>query len=243
MTITITKRKLAIAIVAVAMLIPATAVATHVFSDVDDTKFYADATKWAKDNKITLGSPAGSDTFKPDDPVTRGESVTFLKRYDDNIVRPADEALEDDIATNTKDISTNRANVATNAVRISTNARNISTNARNTATNTASIAALVKIQGTHIQGTYTVSDVAGPIPELTGDLPGRGTDFVYCASRDIAMSGGVDILTTPGSRMVVEESMKISIGSREGWQISVRNESEGTEGYFNLFVNCLDVTP
>ncbi|RMH78398.1 MAG: hypothetical protein D6683_07640, partial [Actinomyces sp.] len=37
---------------------------------------------------ITTGSPAGSRTFKPEDPVTRGESVTFLKRYDDNIVQP-----------------------------------------------------------------------------------------------------------------------------------------------------------
>ena len=89
MTITITKTRLAIAIVAVAMLIPATAVATHVFVDVADGKFYDPATKWAKDNDITTGSPAGSDTFKPDDPVTRGESVTFLKRYDDNIVQPA----------------------------------------------------------------------------------------------------------------------------------------------------------
>ncbi|RMH78432.1 MAG: hypothetical protein D6683_07615, partial [Actinomyces sp.] len=38
---------------------------------------------------ITTGSPAGSRTFKPEDPVTRGESVTFLKRYDDNVVQPA----------------------------------------------------------------------------------------------------------------------------------------------------------
>ena len=105
MTITITKTRLAIAIVAVAMLIPATAVATHVFVDVADGKFYDPATKWAKDNDITTGSPAGSDTFKPDDPVTRGESVTFLKRYDDNIVQPAHTALESGIATNTADIA------------------------------------------------------------------------------------------------------------------------------------------
>ena len=43
----------------------------------------------SKDNNITTGSPAGSKTFKPDDPVTRGESVTFLNRYDTNVVQPA----------------------------------------------------------------------------------------------------------------------------------------------------------
>jgi hypothetical protein len=34
--------------------------------------------------------------FAPEDNVTRGESVTFLKRYNDNIVEPALDALEAD---------------------------------------------------------------------------------------------------------------------------------------------------
>jgi len=58
-------------------------------NDVVDTKFCAAPAEWAKTNGITTGSPAGSHTFKPDDPVSRGESVTFLKRYNDNIVQPA----------------------------------------------------------------------------------------------------------------------------------------------------------
>ena len=49
MTITLTKSKLAIAVLAIVMLVPATAVAVHTtghanfFDDVPDEKFYADA--------------------------------------------------------------------------------------------------------------------------------------------------------------------------------------------------------
>jgi len=88
-TFTIRKLHLALGVLIVALIAPATAFATHVFDDVPDDKFYAEATEWAKDNNITTGSPAGSATFKPEDPVTRGETVTFMKRYDDNIVQPA----------------------------------------------------------------------------------------------------------------------------------------------------------
>jgi len=84
----INRRFLAGAVVAVVVLAPATAWATHVFVDVDDDRFYADAVEWAADNGITTGSPAGADTFKPEDPVTRGEVVTFLKRYHDGFVDP-----------------------------------------------------------------------------------------------------------------------------------------------------------
>ena len=93
MTITLTKAKLAIAVLAVVMLVPATA--------------------WAKDNDITTGSPAGSKTFKPDDNVTRGESVTFLKRYDDNIVQPALDATASVIVrTNETEIVVNSSGFA-----------------------------------------------------------------------------------------------------------------------------------
>ena len=87
MTITINIRKLhlAVAVLAVALLAPATAAwATHVFDDVDDTRFYAEAVEWALANDITTGT--GPTTFEPDRGVTRGENITFAKRYDDNIV-------------------------------------------------------------------------------------------------------------------------------------------------------------
>lgn len=87
MSITITKTKLAAALVAAVMLIPATALASHVFDDVPDGAFYAAPVEWAFDNGITTGtSPT---TFSPLDDVTRGESVTFLKRYHDNVVEAA----------------------------------------------------------------------------------------------------------------------------------------------------------
>jgi hypothetical protein len=66
MTITIRKLHLAVAIVAVALLVPATAVATHIFTDVPDGAFYADPVEWAFNNEITTGTSAT--TFEP----TRG---------------------------------------------------------------------------------------------------------------------------------------------------------------------------
>ncbi len=58
------------------------------FTDVDEGRFYADAVAWAKANDITTGKTPT--TFAPDDPVTRGEVVTFLKRfYDAYVVGPS----------------------------------------------------------------------------------------------------------------------------------------------------------
>jgi len=112
-TFTISKSKLAVAIVAAAMLIPSGAMAFHVFDDVPDDKFYADPVEWAFDNGITTGKTPS--TFAPDDNVTRGETVTFLKRYEDNIVAPADLALQADIDDNADDIAANTAAIDDNA--------------------------------------------------------------------------------------------------------------------------------
>ena len=48
------------------------------FPDVMAGAFYADAVAWAAENGITTGYPDG--TFRPDQPVTRGEMATFLLR-------------------------------------------------------------------------------------------------------------------------------------------------------------------
>ena len=104
MTITIRKLHLAIAVLAIAVLAPATtAVAFHVFDDVPDDRFYSDAVEWAFANDITTGTSAT--TFEPDRGVTRGENVTFAKRYDDNIVQPALTELSNDTATNTAGVA------------------------------------------------------------------------------------------------------------------------------------------
>lgn len=83
----ISKFWFAVALVATATFGAGIATATHVFNDVEDGRFYAEPAEWAADNGITNG--CGSGNFCPDDPVTRGENITFAKRYDDNIVQPA----------------------------------------------------------------------------------------------------------------------------------------------------------
>jgi len=88
MTIRITKLRFGALMLAFALLAPSAAWATHVFVDVADGAFYAAPAEWAKTNNITTGSPAGSNTFKPLNDVTRGEAVTFLKRYNDNVAVP-----------------------------------------------------------------------------------------------------------------------------------------------------------
>jgi hypothetical protein len=93
MTFTIKKLHLALGVLVVALIAPATALATHVFDDVPDGAFYAGPVEWAADNGITTGkSPT---TFDPLAAVTRGESVTFLNRYDTKVVQPATVGLFD----------------------------------------------------------------------------------------------------------------------------------------------------
>ena len=83
----ITKSRVAAAVAAGVLLAPATALASHVFDDVPDGAFYANPVEWAFENDITTGKSPTS--FAPLDGVTRGESVTFLQRYNDNVVEPA----------------------------------------------------------------------------------------------------------------------------------------------------------
>jgi len=66
-------------------------VAVSPFVDVIPGKFYEAPVSWAANNGITTGKDATH--FTPNDPVTRGKSVTFLKRYNDDITQPADAAL------------------------------------------------------------------------------------------------------------------------------------------------------
>lgn len=77
--------------VALAVALPAVALAATPFDDVDPSAFYADAVEWAYDNGITTGTSAT--TFEPDANVTRGQNVTFAKRYHDNIAQPEFEAI------------------------------------------------------------------------------------------------------------------------------------------------------
>jgi hypothetical protein len=72
------------------------ATGAHPFTDVPDGRFYSEAVDWAFNNGITTGTSAT--TFEPDSTVTRGENITFAKRYDDFVVQPALATLKDQVA-------------------------------------------------------------------------------------------------------------------------------------------------
>jgi len=90
----ITKSKLALSVLVVSLLVPAVALASTVFDDVPDGKFYSEPVQWAFDNGVTTGTSAT--TFSPDDPVTRGQNVTFMYRHQKQVIDP----LLDDIRNN-----------------------------------------------------------------------------------------------------------------------------------------------
>ncbi len=86
-----TKKRLALSILAVVMALPGLSVAVSPFVDVAPGKFYEAPVNWAFSNHITTGKDATH--FDPNGAVTRGESVTFLKRYHDNVVKQSVGAL------------------------------------------------------------------------------------------------------------------------------------------------------
>ena len=106
MTIIISKTKLALGVLAM-VLIGATVVAAGdgPFTDNPDGTYYHDPVEWAYDNGVTTGTSAT--TFSPMDPVTRGQNVTFAYRYDQNIVQPAFDTIDDNFDIVTSDISDN----------------------------------------------------------------------------------------------------------------------------------------
>ena len=71
-------------VTALFLAFPLGVLASHQFSDVPTSNlFHADIT-WGADNGIVAGFLDG--TFKPNDPVTRAQSVAFLHRYNNAIV-------------------------------------------------------------------------------------------------------------------------------------------------------------
>lgn len=87
LTIRLTKLRLALAVVSIALVGAASAVAAGTFTDVASGVWYSTPVQWAADNEITTGKTAT--TFAGGDPVTRYEAVTFHHRYDTNVVQPA----------------------------------------------------------------------------------------------------------------------------------------------------------
>ena len=82
--------RLAVGVVAAAVALTVAAVAfaqgIGQFRDVPDNHYAGDAVEWAVQNDITYGCRDGT-YFCPERTVNRAESVTFLHRYHNNVIR------------------------------------------------------------------------------------------------------------------------------------------------------------
>ena len=63
---------------------PEPTAATNPFTDVPSGTYYTKAALWAAENGVTAGT--GKTTFSPDRTCTRGQIVTFLYRYQKEIL-------------------------------------------------------------------------------------------------------------------------------------------------------------
>ena len=86
--------KTAAAGLALAVGIPAMAMAANPFEDVAEGQWYTEPVDWAYDNGITTGKTPT--TFNGWDETNRYEVVTFVHCYHENLIAPALAALEDD---------------------------------------------------------------------------------------------------------------------------------------------------
>ena len=71
-------RRLAAGLLGLALLVPGVALASHQFSDVPDSYLFHNSVDWAFDYGIATGYSNG--TYRPNDPVTRGQMTAFLRR-------------------------------------------------------------------------------------------------------------------------------------------------------------------
>lgn len=210
------KLQLALAIVAVGVLLPATALANHVFSDVPDGRFYTNAVEWAFDNGITTGKTPT--TFEPDSPVTRGENVTFAKRYDDNVVQPALDALGNDVNSNSSDINANSSDISKNASDI--------------AALEAEVALLVNGVAAFAGGDAIVGvdDVAGAVVQSVSLMPpADGIVVVNSSAAGFNTSGGLNLVRcsiNEGSSLDFDHLQSAALDT-----IVLVSELSGTRGY------------
>ena len=78
-----------VAAAAVALTVAAVALAQGIgtFRDIPDNHYARDSVQWAVQNGITVGCRDGT-YFCPERTINRAESVTFLHRYNNNVVSP-----------------------------------------------------------------------------------------------------------------------------------------------------------
>lgn len=77
------KTFLAVMVLALAIAVPAAA--SHQFSDVPTNHPHHDNISWLAANGVTAGCNAAGDRFCPDEPVTRAQLATFMRRFANNV--------------------------------------------------------------------------------------------------------------------------------------------------------------
>ena len=107
----ISKTKLLMAVLVVALVVPAAAYATDAWGDVPDAAYEHAAVTWAKANSITNGCDGGTN-FCPAREVTRRENIAFIYRYDQEMVQPALADIQADADAAQADADTNAADIA-----------------------------------------------------------------------------------------------------------------------------------
>ena len=166
----ITKSKLALSVLVVSLLVPAVALASTVFDDVPDGKFYSESVHWAFDNGVTTGTSAT--TFSPDDPVTRGQNVTFMYRHQKQVIDP----LLDDIRTDINTAQTTAAGAQTAASAAQTTAAGAQTAASAAQTTAAGAQTTADANTAAASAAQTTADTnAGELAGLGErvDAPGQ----------------------------------------------------------------------
>lgn len=74
-----------VAVVTALVAVPASAIATHIFTDVSDSNVHQESIAWLADSGVTRGcNPPVNDRFCPRDPVTRAQMATFMYRLSGN---------------------------------------------------------------------------------------------------------------------------------------------------------------
>ena len=91
--VAVRRLRLVLAVVGLVGLGATAGFASTTFTDVEEGRYYTDAVQWAADNGVTTGTSAT--TFSPENAVTRGQNVTFAYRYDQNVVQPALDDIDD----------------------------------------------------------------------------------------------------------------------------------------------------
>ena len=81
--ITISKRAAVVIALALILVIPGVAVATHVFLDVGDGDTHAEGIEWVADAGVSVGCGNGTN-YCPDDSVSRAQMGTFMYRLSGN---------------------------------------------------------------------------------------------------------------------------------------------------------------